>query len=80
MLKDTRLADLEIANANYRKQLAEAEERIKTLELLAGGASGASPESSAQPSDLRTRALELRENLERDVNALESGGNGETSP
>jgi TolA-binding protein len=80
MLKDTRLADLEIANLNYRKQLAEAEERIKALELIAGGASAASPESSAQPLNLKTRALELREGLEKDVNALESGGNGETSP
>jgi chromosome segregation ATPase len=32
MLKDTRLADLESSNAQYRRQLAEAEERIALLE------------------------------------------------
>ncbi|MDR1903883.1 MAG: tetratricopeptide repeat protein [Treponema sp.] len=32
MLKDTRLADLENSNAQYRRQLAEAEERIASLE------------------------------------------------
>jgi chromosome segregation ATPase len=32
MLKDTRLADLESSNAQYRRQLAEAEDRIASLE------------------------------------------------
>jgi TolA-binding protein len=74
MLKDTRLADLETANANYRKQLAEAEERIRSLEAFSAGAG----ESAAPSLDLRTRARGVRENLEKEINALESGENGET--
>jgi TolA-binding protein len=79
MLKDTRLADLENANANYRKQLAEAEDRIRVLEAGLAEKSAASPpstETKAQLLDLKARALELRNELEKDTQALESGGNG----
>jgi TolA-binding protein len=77
MLKDTRLADLETVNANYRKQLADAEERLRALEA---GLAGQSASGNAQILDLRARALELRKDLEKNLNALESGGNGRTSP
>jgi TolA-binding protein len=82
MLKDTRLADLENANAAYRKQLAEAEERIKALEAtLAERAAGSPPatETTIQVLDLKTRALELRNELEKEAQALEAGGNGGSS-
>jgi TolA-binding protein len=79
MLKDTRLADLENANASYRKQLAEAEDRIKALETaLAGKAAGAppGPETTGQLLDLKARALDLRNDLEKEAQTLEAGGNG----
>ena len=79
MLKDTRLADLENANAGYRKQLAEAEERIRTLEaILAEKSTGSqpAPETTIQLLDIKTRSLELRNNLEKDAQNLESSGNG----
>ncbi|MDR1238892.1 MAG: tetratricopeptide repeat protein [Treponema sp.] len=113
MLKDTRMADLEADNANYRRKLSEAEERIRRLEadLAAGvsngapvgvsgasagvpvgapngvpGASASAPNGSglnnpgAPSPDLRSRAMELRTEIERSMKALESGGNGGTSP
>ncbi|MDR2257961.1 MAG: tetratricopeptide repeat protein [Treponema sp.] len=83
MLKDTRLADLESANAEYRKQLAEAEERIMSLEenLKAASPPGIPPppkteaEKAIRLLDLKTRALELRGELEN-LRPAESGGNG----
>jgi TolA-binding protein len=79
MLKDTRLADLENANANYRKQLAEAEERIRGLEAGLAERSAASPpaaDTAIQGFDLKNRALELRSELEKGAAVLESGENG----
>jgi TolA-binding protein len=77
MLKDTRLADLENANASYRKQLAEAEERIRALEAGRGESGADSPPDAAlQLLDLKARALELRNDLEKSARSLESGGNG----
>ncbi|GHV18821.1 hypothetical protein FACS189493_8430 [Spirochaetia bacterium] len=46
MLKDTRYADLEAANTEYRRRLEEAEERIIFLEAQLPGYSSTSPESS----------------------------------
>jgi TolA-binding protein len=81
MLKDTRLADLETANANYRKQLAEAEERIRALETAAAGRTvpppgntGVSTDTTIQLLDLKTRALELKGEMEKGTRILESGG------
>jgi TolA-binding protein len=79
MLKDTRLADLETANADYRKQLAEAEERIRALEAAASRTAapantGLSSETTIQLLDLKARALELKGEMEKDIQHLESGG------
>ncbi|MDR0623681.1 MAG: tetratricopeptide repeat protein [Treponema sp.] len=92
MLKDTRLADLESANAEYRKQLAEAEERLIFLEEnLKSSPSRSSPRGAVSPApeteaektiqllDLKTRALELRNELEKELLQVESGGTGEVS-
>ncbi|MDR0622835.1 MAG: hypothetical protein LBG10_00195, partial [Treponema sp.] len=92
MLKDTRLADLESANAEYRKQLAEAEERIIFLEENLKSSSARSsfqdavppaPQTEAEKTiqllDLKTRALELKSGLEKDLRQMESGGTGGVS-
>jgi tetratricopeptide (TPR) repeat protein len=79
MLKDTRLADLENANADYRKQLAGAEERIRALEtILAEKSTGSqpTPETTIQLLDIKARALELRNDLEKETQSLEASGNG----
>jgi TolA-binding protein len=58
MLKDTRLADLESANTEYRRQLADAEERLRKLE--------------SPSADLKTKALELRKNAADSIQILEN--------
>lgn len=93
MLKDTRLADLENANAEYQKQLAEAEERIISLEENLKGASAPSSLPGAVPLapkteagkttqlfDMKARALELKGELEKNLRQMESGGAGGVSP
>jgi TolA-binding protein len=89
MLKDTRLADLESANAEYRKQLAEAEERIISLEENLKSAPAPSsppgavplpPKTEAEKNirilDMKTRALELKGELEKNLRQMESGEGG----
>jgi TolA-binding protein len=73
MLKDTRLADLENSNAQYREQLMAAEERIKVLEESLGQTPAASSRSSASPSierlqSLKAAAMEARDQLIKDLN------------
>jgi tetratricopeptide (TPR) repeat protein len=71
MLKDTRLSDLENENAQYRQQLAVADERIRKLESelheALGGLSSGSGRNSPDPvprlNSLRSSALELRDAL-----------------
>jgi TolA-binding protein len=92
MLKDTRLADLENANAEYRKQLAEAEERIISLEENLKSVSARSslpdtvppaPKTEAEETihllDLKARALEVKGELEKNLRQVESGGTGGVS-
>jgi TolA-binding protein len=80
MLKDTRMADLETDNAKYRRELAETEERIRLLEAGLGQLGVNQPPAPGNGGpDLRARALELRGDLEKNLNALESGGNGGAS-
>jgi hypothetical protein len=90
MLKDTRLSDLESANAEYRKQLAEAEARILSLEENINDSAASSPpqgavvplppktdtEKTIQLLDLKARALELRGDLENVLRQTESSGGG----
>jgi TolA-binding protein len=93
MLRDTRLEDLEGANAGYQRQLAEAEEQIKILEerlrevssgdssaLIPPPAPKTSPETTIQLLDLKARALELRNELDKNLRQLEISGNEEVSP
>ncbi|GAB6390854.1 MAG: tetratricopeptide repeat protein [Treponematales bacterium] len=68
MLKDTRLADLENANAQYQKLLASAEERIRVLEKRIWDDSGA----GVSPADSSTRTDRLQE-LRNSAQDLESG-------
>jgi tetratricopeptide (TPR) repeat protein len=95
MLKDTRLADLENANAEYRRQLAEAEARISFLEeslktssertVVPGPVPSPAPspqteaEKTIQLLDLKAQALELRNDLEKNIRQMESPGTGGTS-
>jgi tetratricopeptide (TPR) repeat protein len=90
MLKDTRLEDLENANADYQRQLAEAEERIRALEESLKETAAAVPavlpppppktdtEKTIQLLDLKARALEVRNDLEKSLQRLDldepSGG------
>jgi hypothetical protein len=91
MLKDSRFADLESANAEYQRQLTEAEERISFLEksLKASSERTAVPvpvpppappqteaEKTIQLLDLKAQALELRNDLENNLRHLESTGTG----
>jgi TolA-binding protein len=67
LLKDSRLADLDSSNTQYRRQLAEAEERIRELEEeLAGyrapsGASGGGQRDRLE--DIRSSASDLMDSL-----------------
>jgi TolA-binding protein len=82
MLKDTRLADLETANSQYRQQLVEAEARIQSLESLQNGYSlpaageNGRAENQAQDRDAKIRAQRLKDEIERNIKILESNGNG----
>jgi TolA-binding protein len=58
LLKDSRLADLDSSNTQYRRQLAEAEERIRELEEEL--ARYRSPLGGAREGTRRTRLEELR--------------------
>jgi TolA-binding protein len=70
MLKDTRLADLERSNAQYREQLAAAEERIKTLEeaIRQNQASSPPPSPGERLKALKSSAQELRDQLIKELN------------
>jgi TolA-binding protein len=71
ILKDTRLADLERSNAQYREQLAAAEERIKILEETVRQNQDFSSRSLSPGERLRAvraSALEIRDHLIRELN------------
>jgi TolA-binding protein len=83
LLKDTHITDLEIANAQYRRELQEAEARIRAMEP----GSGSSPSSGGLPSAplsqaekdrrllyLRAAAAELSSELLRLLNEANQGG------
>jgi chromosome segregation ATPase len=71
MLRDTRLSELENENAQYRQQLAAADERIRKLESdlreALGGLSSGSGRNNPDPvlrlNSLRSSAMELRDAL-----------------
>ena len=67
-MKDTRMEDLESSNAEYQRQLAAARERIQHLEARLADPSG------LPPDELRVRAQQLRNELQWDINNMESGG------
>ena len=71
VLKDTQLADLESANIEYQRQLAEANERIQDLEGKLAGA-----RSQGLPDELRVKAQQLRNEIKWNLNSLESGPGG----
>jgi TolA-binding protein len=82
LLKDTRLEDLDTANAQYRRQLAEAEERIRQLEteLLeyrsfvgTGVQSGEEAERRRRLEDIRSSASELADTLRGYIDPASSG-------
>ena len=79
MLKDTRLADLEEANARYQEQLAAAEDRIHYLETRSSGLPSNS-RSAENPSErleaLRAAAMEIQNELmgQGDVSAAREPG------
>lgn len=69
-LRDSRLADLENANAEYRRQLTQARERIQALENSLETQSAAAPAGN----DLRAWATQLRSEMEKDARSLEDSG------
>jgi TolA-binding protein len=78
MMKDTRLADLENANNEYRRQLAEAEARISQLEarLSESPPAAANSERTARLLQARNSALEINSELDRRLNEAETAGEG----
>jgi TolA-binding protein len=83
LLKDTHIPDLEAANAQYRRQLQEAEARIRALESDLNPPPSASPLPSAPLSQeekdrrllyLRAAAGELSDELSELLD--EAGGGG----
>ncbi|MDR3174269.1 MAG: tetratricopeptide repeat protein [Treponema sp.] len=79
LLKDTRLADLDSANAQYRRQLAEAEERIRELEeelaKYRSPLSGSSGETRrTRLEGIRSSASDLAGTLHDILNKAGSGG------
>jgi TolA-binding protein len=84
MLKESRLADLENANANYQRQLEEAEARIVLLETNLRDAgtqvpSGGRPASrtDATPGTGTSRVYSLKNSAQEVVNELLSTGTGD---
>jgi TolA-binding protein len=89
MMKDTRVADLELSNSEYRRQLADAEARIALLEARLGGeaqraASVTPPPAAPASSDRMIRllsaknsALEINNELNKLLNETEAAGAGE---
>jgi TolA-binding protein len=79
LLKDTHIPDLEAANAQYRRQLQEAEARIRALEAGSGTPAGALPAPLSQEEkdrrllSLRAAAAELSDELLRLLNESEGG-------
>ncbi|MDR1971166.1 MAG: tetratricopeptide repeat protein [Treponema sp.] len=78
LLKDTGLEDLDSSNTQYRRQLMEAEERIRKLETelavyRSAGASGASGDGEKRDrlERLRSSALELADTLNRYIDGTE---------
>jgi TolA-binding protein len=79
LLKDTHIPDLEAANAQYRRQLQEAEARIRALESgLEAPPEGALPLSQEDKDRrllfLRASAAELSDELLRLLKEAEGGG------
>jgi TolA-binding protein len=71
MLKDTRMAELELSNARYQEQLASAEERIKVLEetIRQNQAFSSRPSSPGERlNTLKSSALEIRDQLMKELN------------
>ncbi|MDR1576578.1 MAG: tetratricopeptide repeat protein [Treponema sp.] len=71
VLKDTQLTDLESANIEYQRQLAEANERILDLEERL-----ASVRSQGLPDELKVKAQQLRNEIKWNLNNLESEDGG----
>jgi TolA-binding protein len=85
MLKESRLADLENANANYQRQLEEAEARIVLLETnlrdagtqVPSGGMTASRTDTAPGSTGTSRVYSLKNSAQEVVNELLSTGTGD---
>jgi TolA-binding protein len=80
LLKDTHITDLEVANAQYRRQLQEAEARIRALESDSGLPAEAVPSAPLSQAEkdrrllsLRAAAAELSDELLRLLNETEGG-------
>jgi TolA-binding protein len=84
LLKDTHITDLEAANAQYRRQLLDAEARINTLEsrLPSQSSTGALPSAPLNQGEkdqrllfLRSSAAELSDEILRLLEEANQGGN-----
>jgi TolA-binding protein len=78
LLKDSRLADLDSANTQYRRQLAEAEERIRALEAELAGYRPGSAETGdsarkARMEEIRSSALDMADTLYPYINGSREG-------
>jgi TolA-binding protein len=81
LLKDTHITDLEAANAQYRRQLQEAEARIRSLESGSSSSAGSLPSAPLSQAEkdrrllsLRAMAAELSDELTGLLNEARQGG------
>jgi TolA-binding protein len=83
LLKDSRLEDLDTSNTQYRRQLTEAEDRIRQLEtelldyrsfMGAGSAAGGDSDRQRRLENIRSSAAELADTLRGYMDAAGSSG------
>jgi tetratricopeptide (TPR) repeat protein len=82
MMSDTRLADLEALNAQYQRELANAESRIRELEARLADLTGTvsaqrtSSDSLNRLRTLRSSVIEIQDDLQRAMSEIFASGAG----
>ena len=69
LLANSRLSDLEVSNSEYRRKLSEAADMIQTLEDRLNNNNS---RNSNSDEDLKTRAMRLRNEIQWDLNIIET--------
>ena len=73
--RDTRLTEMETANTEYRRQIDEAQERIRSLEKLLESM-GIVNNTTTTEENLRIWAMQLRGEMEQNVRNIENSDGG----